>query len=394
MPCCPARASFLTPATTPIIVLSSSHMLFFHSLKPGSLRLCVPLVAKLSSLAGAGSGGRARAAIFESTGYHRHGKHPLPGGRLTTSTRVSVAELVRHRLHSTMPAKAYAQPIVNSTAVFRDGLFDGKVLFCTGGGSGICKEMTRSIMRHGANAAIVGRKFDRLSESAEELSKDTGRNCLPVQADVRQPKALQDAVAKTIEKFGRIDFVICGAAGNFLAPISGLSENAFRTVIEIDTLGTYHTIKATLPHVRKAKGSYIHVSATLHYRGTPYQAHVSAAKAAVDATSNVLAVEEGPLGVRSNVIAPGPIGGTEGMDRLGTKGPDGEQALRVPAGRLGDKQDIANTAVFLFSDAASFITGQVIAVDGGDQHLRSTQLPYPESVLDPKSVSDLIKPRL
>ncbi|KAI0808989.1 hypothetical protein BC629DRAFT_1580384 [Irpex lacteus] len=291
-----------------------------------------------------------------------------------------------------MSSKAYTQPLADSTSVFKDGLFDGKVLFCTGGGSGICKEMTRAVMRHGANAVIVGRKFDRLVQSAEELSKDTGRECLPVQADVRQPKALQDAVAKTIEKFGRIDFVICGAAGNFLAPISGLSENAFRTVIEIDTLGTYHTVKATLPHVRKSKGSYIHVSATLHYKGTPYQVHVSAAKAAVDATSAVLAVEEGPHGVRSNVIAPGPIGGTEGMERLGTKGVDGDQ--RIPAGRLGDKRDIANTAVFLLSDAASFITGQVIVVDGGAEHLRTTQLPYPQSVLDPKGVQELIKPRL
>ncbi|KAI0697454.1 hypothetical protein BC835DRAFT_765932 [Cytidiella melzeri] len=294
-----------------------------------------------------------------------------------------------------MSSKAYVQPVADSTSVFKHGLFDGKVLFCTGGGSGICKEMTRAMMRHGANAAIVGRKLDRLVKSAEELSKDTGRNCLPVQGDVRQPKALQEAVAKTIEKYGRIDFVICGAAGNFLAPISGLSENAFRTVIEIDTLGTYHTIKATLPHVRKSKGAYIHVSATLHYKGTPYQVHVSAAKAAVDATSAVLAVEEGPHGVRSNVIAPGPIGGTEGMDRLGTKGDDDSSMSRLlPAGRLGDKRDIGNATVFLFSEAASFVTGQVVVVDGGAEHLRTTQLPYPQSVLDPGSVQHVIKPRL
>lgn len=294
-----------------------------------------------------------------------------------------------------MSYKAHAVPVVDSTAVFKDGLFTGKVLFCTGGGSGICKEMTRAVMRHGANAVILGRKIDRLTASAEELSKDTGKSCLALQADVRQPKALQDAVAKTIETFGRIDFVICGAAGNFLAPISGLSENGFRTVIEIDTIGTYNTIKATLPHVRASKGSYIHVSATLHYKGTPYQVHVSAAKAAVDATSAVLAVEEGPHGVRSNVIAPGPIAGTEGMNRLGTKGAVGQRAVSsTPAGRLGDVRDIANAAVFLFSDAAAFISGQVIVVDGADEHLRTTQLPYPQSVLDPQSVKHLITPRL
>ncbi|KAM5542136.1 hypothetical protein V8D89_004219 [Ganoderma adspersum] len=291
-------------------------------------------------------------------------------------------------------SKVYIEPpTVDSTAVFKDDIFKGKVLFCTGGGSGICKAMTQAVMKHGASAAIVGRKLDRLEASAKELSAATGRQCIALQADVRDPKLLQDAVAKTVEKYGRIDFVICGAAGNFLAPISNLSENGFRTVIEIDTIGTYNTIKATLPHLRASHGSYIHVSATLHYRATPYQVHVSAAKAAVDATSAVLAVEEGPNGVRSNVIAPGPIAGTEGLDRLTAKGSQTASDY-APTGRDGSMQDIANAAVFLFSPAARYITGQAIAVDGGSEHLRSFQLPYPQAVLDPGSVAHLIKPRL
>ncbi|KZT00895.1 NAD(P)-binding protein [Laetiporus sulphureus 93-53] len=290
--------------------------------------------------------------------------------------------------------KAYVSPIVDSTTVFKNDIFKGKVLFCTGGGSGICKAMTEAVMRHGANATIVGRKLDRLTASAEELARTTGRQCLAAQADVRDPKQLHEAVANTIAKYARIDFVICGAAGNFLAPISGLSENGFRTVVEIDAIGTYNTIKATLPYVRESKGSYIHVSATLHYRGTPYQVHVSAAKAAVDATSAVLAVEEGPRGVRSNVIAPGPISGTEGADRLTTKDGSGGGWANIPVGRTGDVKDIANATIFLFSDAASFITGQVLPVDGGSEHLRPLGLPYPQSVLDPESVKGMIKSRL
>ncbi|KAJ2932966.1 hypothetical protein H1R20_g4126, partial [Candolleomyces eurysporus] len=293
-----------------------------------------------------------------------------------------------------MAPAAYVQPIADSTSVFKEDLFKGKVLFCTGGGSGICRGMTEAMMRHGANATIVGRKFDRLQQTAKELSEATGRECLPVQADVRQPATLQEAVAKTIEKFGRIDFVICGAAGNFLAPISGVSENAFKTVIEIDTIGTYSTIKATIPHVRASKGAYIHVSATLHYNGTPYQVHVSAAKAGVDALSAVLAVEEGPHGVRSNVIAPGPIANTEGMDRLSPKNVDMDKFNAYPVGRQGDVKDIANATVFLFSPAASYITGQVLPVDGGSEHTRYQFLPYPQSVLDPQSVAHLIKARM
>jgi len=213
---------------------------------------------------------------------------------------------------------------------------------------------------------------------------------------VRRPEALRDAVTKTIDNFGRIDFVICGAAGNFLAPISGLSENAFKTVMEIDTVGTFNTIKATLEYVRASKGSYIHVSATLHYSGTPYQVHVSAAKAAVDAISSVLAVEEGPRGVRSNAIAPGPVGETAGMDRLSPKQQSAMDDLfkTIPLGRVGHVQDIANAAVFLFSDAAAFVNGQIIVVDGGHEHLRTPYVPYPQSVLDPESVQNVIKYKL
>ncbi|KAF9451457.1 2,4-dienoyl-CoA reductase [Macrolepiota fuliginosa MF-IS2] len=294
-----------------------------------------------------------------------------------------------------MAPSAYIQPVVDSTSVFKADLFRGKVLFCTGGGSGICRAMTEAMMRHGADSVIVGRKLDRLTQTAKELSEATGRTCIPAQADVRQPQALKAAVEKTIEQFGRIDFVICGAAGNFLAPISGVSENAFRTVVEIDTIGTYNTMKATLPHVRASKGSYIHVSATLHYRGTPYQVHVSAAKAGIDALSAVLAVEEGPHGVRSNVIAPGPIGGTEGVDRLSLRGDSGSWTQQAhPAGRLGDVKDIANATIFLFSDAAAYITGQILPVDGGTEHLRAQFLPYPQALLDPASVQSMIKAKM
>ncbi|ORY33512.1 putative 2,4-dienoyl-CoA reductase [Naematelia encephala] len=283
-------------------------------------------------------------------------------------------------------------PIPKSHEVFSSTLFAGKVLFCTGGRSGICYKITETMMRHGADSVIIGRDAKGLEDSARRLEESTGRKCLAVSADVRDVKQLQDAVEKCKERFGRIDHVVCGAAGNFLAPISSLSANAFKTVIDIDLLGTYNTIKATLPLIRSSRGSYIHISATLHYRGLPYQAHVSAAKAGVDALSGVVAVEEGPRGVRSNVIAPGPIGGTVGMDRLTPKGHKPEND--VPLGRMGDGEDIANAALFLFSPAASWITGTVLPVDGGENHMRSFVLPYPQSLLDPESAKGLIKARL
>lgn len=295
-------------------------------------------------------------------------------------------------------SKAVVAPLPPPTkAIFQPDLFKDKVLFCTGGGSGICKVIVQTMMELGANAAILGRNAARLESAANEMSTATGRKCLALPADVRKYTDLEAAAAKTVEQFGKIDFVICGAAGNFLAPISGLSPNAFRTVVEIDTIGTYNTIKATLDHVRATKGAYIHISATLQYRGTPYQAHLSAAKSGVDGLSRVLAVEEGPRGVRSNVIAPGPIDDTEGMSRLGARNPDGSVQTgesQIPLQRLGKSIEIAHTAVFLFSEAANFITGQIIVVDGGSEHIRSTLLPYPVSVLEPEAVKSMIRGKL
>ncbi|KAN0064610.1 peroxisomal 2 4-dienoyl-CoA reductase sps19 [Thecaphora frezii] len=278
----------------------------------------------------------------------------------------------------------------DSKRIFRADIFKGKVLFCTGGGSGICYEMTRAIMSHGAHAAILGRKAERLSKAAETLSKQTGSRCIATPGDVREPANLKRAVEATIKEFGRIDFVICGSAANWLAGIDENNEKGFKTVIDIDLLGSYNTVKATLEQLKKNRGSYIFVSATLHYFGLSWQAPASAAKAGVDALSRVLAVEMGPLGIRSNVIAPGPIRGTEGMDRLAPKGADDIVAGLVPMQRMGEKSDIAAAAVYLFSDAATYVTGTQMVVDGGAWHTQGQSLPYPTLVLDKQSLKSIV----
>ena len=121
-----------------------------------------------------------------------------------------------------------------------------------------------------------------------------------------------------------------------------LSSNAFKTVMDIDTIGAYNTLKATIPHLKKSKGSILFVSATIHYRGTLLQAHVSAAKAAIDALSQVVAVEFGPFGVRSNVISPGGIEGTEGVERLMPKEFRDKSDSGIPLRRLGTVEEIAD----------------------------------------------------
>ena len=154
-----------------------------------------------------------------------------------------------------------------------------------------------------------------------------------------------------------------GAAGNFLAPLTQLSPNAFKSVIDIDVLGSYNTVKACMPHLEASAKKHstparlIFVSATLHYSGTPLQAHVSAAKAAVDALSTSCAIELGPRGITSNIIAPGAIAGTEGLERLARKEDLERAASANPMQRLGTVKDIADATVFLCSDAGEHVNG-------------------------------------
>lgn len=250
--------------------------------------------------------------------------------------------------------------------VFRGDVLAGHVALVTGGGTGICRGIAQAYARFGADVCIVSRKQDVLENTAAELSAATGRTVLGVAADVREPDAIGRAVATTVEKFGKLDTLVNGAAGNFLAPAAGLSPNGFRTVIDIDLAGTFNASRAAFEHLRASgTGLVLNISATLHYHGTPLQAHASAAKAGVDALTKNFAVEWGQFGIRSCGIAPGPIGDTEGMRRL-APGEIAKKAMQfIPAGRFGTIDEIAAAAVYLRSPAAAYVTGHVLVVDGG-----------------------------
>ena len=143
-------------------------------------------------------------------------------------------------------------------------------------------------------------------------------------------------------------------------------------MVDIDLKGTFHCSKAALPHLRAHGGVVLNISATLHYLGTPAQLHVASAKAGVDALTRVLAVEWGPYGIRVNGIAPGPIADTEGVRRLLDDAAKQRAQNTTPLQRLGLVEDVSNAALFLCSEAASYITGATLVVDGGQidaQHL-------------------------
>jgi peroxisomal 2,4-dienoyl-CoA reductase len=249
---------------------------------------------------------------------------------------------------------------------FRDDVLAGHVALITGGGTGICRGIAHAYARFGADVCIVSRKPDVLAKTADELSSATGRKVLAVAADVRDPDAVGNAVKQTLERFGRLDTLVNGAAGNFLAPAAGLSPNGFKTVIEIDLVGTFNASRAAFEALQKAGNALVlNISATLHYHGTPLQIHASAAKAGVDAVTKNLAVECGQFGIRACGIAPGPIGDTEGMRRLAPAEISASMMKHIPAGRFGTVVEIAAAAVFLRSAAAAYVTGHIMVVDGG-----------------------------
>jgi peroxisomal 2,4-dienoyl-CoA reductase len=250
--------------------------------------------------------------------------------------------------------------------VFRDGVLAGRVALVTGGGTGICRGIATAYARLGADVCIVSRKQEVLDAAAAQIRDDTGRAVLAVAADVRNPDAIGGAVRATVERFGKLDTLVNGAAGNFLAPAAGLSPNGFRTVIDIDLNGTFNASRAAFePLQQSGDGLILNISATLHYHGTPLQIHASAAKAGVDAVTRNLAVEWGRFGIRACAIAPGPIADTEGMRRL-APGDIGDKARAgIPAGRFGTIDEIAAAAVFLRTPAAAYVTGHVLVVDGG-----------------------------
>jgi len=244
------------------------------------------------------------------------------------------------------------------------GMLDGKVAIVTGSGRGIGRGIALALAAHGAAVAITSRAPEHLDPTRRELAA-LGVPAVALAADVRDASAVQAMVGAAAEALGGLDIVVNGAAGNFVCLAEDLSPNGFGAVVDIDLKGTFHVCRAALPWLKRAGGVVLNLSATLHYLGTAAQLHVSAAKAGVDALTRTLAVEWGPYGIRVNGLAPGPTEDTEGVRRL-LAGDKGERARRLnPLRRLGTVDDVAAAALFLCSDAAAFINGVTLVVDGG-----------------------------
>ncbi|XP_062044264.1 2,4-dienoyl-CoA reductase [(3E)-enoyl-CoA-producing], mitochondrial [Lepus europaeus] len=252
--------------------------------------------------------------------------------------------------------------------------FQGKVAFITGGGTGLGKAMTTFLSSLGAQCVIASRNVDVLKATAEQISSQTGNKVHAVQCDVRDPNMVQNAVSELIKVAGHPNIVINNAAGNFISPSERLSPNAWKTISDIVLNGTaYVTLEIGKQLIKAQKGAAFLAITTIYAEsGSGFVVPSASSKAGVEAMHKSLAAEWGKYGMRFNVIQPGPIKTKGAFSRLDPTGAfEKDMIERIPCGRLGTAEELANLAVFLCSDYASWINGAVIRFDGGEEVLIS-----------------------
>lgn len=253
--------------------------------------------------------------------------------------------------------------------IFKDDIFKDKTTFVVGGTSGINLGIAEAIGKLGSNIFVVSRSKDKVDSAVKRLT-NIGIMAGGESADVRDYDAIYNAASSCAELFGPIDNVISGAAGNFVSPAEQLTSNGFRTVVDIDLVGTFNVCRAAFEFINKAGSSIINISAVQAFTPMAGQAHVCAAKAGIEALTKVLAIEWGNKGIRVNAIAPGAVGDTEGMRRLTPTDEHEKRYMRhIPLGRYARIEEIAATAIFLCSSIGENFTGEIVVCDGGQSIL-------------------------
>ena len=245
-----------------------------------------------------------------------------------------------------------------------------KVAIVTGARGGIGKVIALEFAKAGADVAVCDRIVDdgRLESVAEEI-KSLGRHSLAVATDVRIPEEVDNLVKQTVDRFGRIDILVNNAGGSFVCLVEEMTPNGWDTIININLKGTFLCSQAAgKVMIQQKKGKIINIASADGINGSPRMAHYGAAKAGIINFTKSLAVEWAQYNINVNSIAPGPIE-TEAADTLGRLTPEErqEQTKAIPLKRRGRPQDVAYAALFLASEASSYITGETIVVQGGPQ---------------------------
>jgi NAD(P)-dependent dehydrogenase (short-subunit alcohol dehydrogenase family) len=259
----------------------------------------------------------------------------------------------------------YNQPM------FKNNELKDKVIVVTGGGSGLGEAMTRYFLQLGAKVVITSRKMEKLIATAEKLQKETGGEVLTVACDVREYKAVENMLAETLKRFGKVDVLVNNAAGNFISPTERLSARAFDIIIDIVLKGSKNCTLAFGKHwikEKQATSTVLNIVTTYAWTGSAYVVPSATAKAGVLAMTRSLAVEWAKYGIRMNAIAPGPFPTKGAWDRLlpGDLKEKFDIKKKVPIKRVGEHQELANLAAYLVSDYSAYVNGEVITIDGGE----------------------------
>jgi 3-oxoacyl-[acyl-carrier protein] reductase len=247
---------------------------------------------------------------------------------------------------------------------------DGKVAVVTGAASGIGAATARVFAEAGADVVAGWYPADPHDvEPTRAAVEAAGRRCLVVEVDVSDTASVEAMVARGASELGRLDVVVANAAIARDVPTPELDDARWQGLLDVDLSGVFRTFRAALPHLIEAGWGRLLATSSIAgaYQGWARHAHYATAKAGLVGLVRTLAVELGPHGITANAIAPGVIESPQSLDPVNSLGPEGvrEFAARVPVGRNGQPEDIAYTFLFLASEEASYVTGQVLLVDGG-----------------------------